>query len=180
MRLSWPYGFARAVAVTVPLIAALLSAGCSNTGRFAGPSWNLTGGKGSAPLPPQPVYQQQPQAAGLPASARHAPSYQNGRDPITGRTPGFGSPQHGMDARPLPPPTQPQQSQPRPAQPPAYRPGPASGTATPLQHRMVEVRPGQSLAAIAGEQRVSIAALMQANGLRDPYVIPGQQLIIPR
>ena len=29
---------------------------------------------------------------------------------------------------------------------------------------------------IAGEHRVSIASLMQANGLRDPYVIPGQHV----
>jgi LysM repeat protein len=45
--------------------------------------------------------------------------------------------------------------------------------------RTVEVLPGHSLAVIAARHRVSIAALMAANKMRDPYVYPGQVLILP-
>jgi hypothetical protein len=173
----------RAVSFLLPMCAAIVIAGCSNSGRFGGPSWNLTGGKGAAPLPEQPIHRQ-PQAVGLPAPDRQPPIYRGGRDPVSGRAPGWGTPQHGLETRQLPPPQQSQpHSLPPAAQPPAYLP-PANKPSPRGQQgasagKLVDVRPGQSLAMIAGEHQVSIASLMQANGLRDPYVIPGQQLVIP-
>jgi hypothetical protein len=80
---------------------------------------------------------------------------------------------------PLPPPSYRLPPPQVPATPePGYR-APPPRSSTGAQSRTIEVRPGQSLAMIAAEHRVSIAALMQANGLRDAYVIPGQMLTIP-
>lgn len=187
MRYPGQCALRRASSLLVParlaaLCAALMIAGCSGGGRFAGPSWNLTGGKGAAPLPEQPIHRQ-PQAAGLPAPERQPPIYRGGRDPVSGRAPGWGAPQSGFETRPLPQasPQQNQMQQPAVRQPDTRTPSsPSRGAQGAPAGHLVEVRPGQSLAMIAGEHRVSIASLMQANGLRDPYIIPGQQLVIPQ
>jgi hypothetical protein len=181
---------ARPCGLFVPLVLALALSGCSSS-KLSGPSWNLTGGKGATPIPERPINPNPPQAAGLPAPERQPPIYRGGRDPVSGRAPGWGTPPAGFDNRA----SQPQAAQPQyQGQPPAYVPGasapgapvyaPSGGAAMPSAGsgngpRTVDVRPGQSLASIAAENRVSIASLMQANKLRDAYVIPGQQLVIP-
>jgi hypothetical protein len=180
--LGRPYGVSMAAA------AALFLAGCSANAKLSGPSWNLTGGKGATPIPERPINANPPQPAAVPQPNGNVPVYRGGRDPVSGRAPTWGAPPQGFA-------TQPQQSPPAyvpPQQPasapqpsynaPAYTPPvqqPRAPVATQNGARTVEVRPGQSLAIIASEQRVSIAALMQANNLRDAYVIPGQTLVIP-
>jgi hypothetical protein len=153
---------------------ALVMGACSHT-TMPGPTWNLTGGKDRAPLPPKAIYAEPPRQAALPPtppSQLPVAPYRGGRDPITGRAPTFGGTQPGL--------------QPTPATPPAMtQPSPAEqrSQAAPAQNsrgRVVEVRPGQTLTMIAAEQRVSLASLMAANNLRDPYLIPGQMLTIPR
>ena len=139
--------------------AALLVGACSGAGTFPGPSWNLTGGKDATRPPQQP-----------------STTYRGGRDPITGRSATWGgTPQGGpppaIEVQPLPAAMPP---------PPSLRQSPSPAHVPAVRASQVEVRPGQSLAAIAAEQRVSIASLMAANKLRDPYVIPGQVLVIPR
>jgi hypothetical protein len=184
---------ARPCGLFVPLVLALALAGCSSS-KLSGPSWNLTGGKGATPIPERSINPNPPQAAGLPAPERQPPIYRGGRDPVSGRAPGWGTPPAGFDNRSSQPPSaQPSSSQPYQSQPPAYNPGAVApgapvyspgGAAMPTAApgygpRTVDVRPGQSLASIAADNRVSIASLMQANKLRDAYVIPGQQLVIP-
>jgi LysM domain len=149
-------------------IAALALGACSST-SMPGPSWNLTGGKDRAPMPPKPIYADPPKQAALAPSAANAPvaTYRGGRDPITGRAPSFGGAQPGFQpAQPPLPPTEP-------------RPRDQRSQASNPNARTVEVRPGQTLSMIATEQRVSLAGLMAANNLRDPYLIPGQILTIP-
>jgi hypothetical protein len=171
----------------VPLVLAIALAGCSANAKLSGPSWNLTGGKGAAPVPERPINAHPPQAAGLPAPDRQPPIYRGGRDPVSGRAPGWGTPPAGFDnrasqphaAQPYSAPPYQPQTQPAPASSaPSY--APQSGAVAPGNGlRTVDVRPGQSLASIAADNRVSIASLMQANKLRDAYVIPGQRLVIP-
>ena len=161
--------------VAVATVCAVTS-GCSNSGRFAGPSWNLTGGKDTLPMPSQPVYATPTQP---PVSAPGQPQppvvYRGGRDPVTGRAlPPVGSRQT-IEQMPLAPPAEPRSAPMQAGQTPIGQPS----SYRPARPGTVEVKPGQSLAIIASEHRVSIASLMTANQLRDPYVIPGQQLVIP-
>jgi hypothetical protein len=154
-------------------IATALLAACSNATRFNdGPTWSLTGGKDAAPPPP----------------GRVEPTYRGGRDPATGRA----VQQQGAMAPGAPagngqyiaPPPRPYD------QAPAAQPGavPARGVAgatyaqlgtNTYARKIVTVQPGDSLASVAAAHRVSIASLMFANNLRDAYVSPGQQLVIP-
>lgn len=157
------------------VISLAFALGACSHNSMPGPTWNLTGGKDRAPLPPKPIYAEPPRHSALPLpvpSQQPVVTYRGGRDPITGRAPSLGGTQPGL--QPLQAPS-PALTQPRPADQrsdvlPAHKGG----------ARVVEVRPGQSLSMIATEQRVSIASLMAANNLRDPYLIPGQTLTIPR
>lgn len=163
MRISTGSARLRSAQLVVACACLCLGA-CSGGSTFPGPSWNLTGGRQAAELPAKPV--------ATPLAPQQSPNtYRGGRDPVTGRAATFGgSPQ----AFPLPPAAPDIAARTPP--PAATQPMPVPG----VRASQVEVRPGQSLAAIAAEQRVSIASLMAANKLRDPYVIPGQVLAIPR
>lgn len=152
----------------VAVCSSLVVGACSGNGTFPGPSWNLTGAKDAAQLPAKPVT---PTLTQQPPSA----AYRGERDRMTGLSQPFGAP---PQAYPMPPAQPPSTAQPQLLPPPAQ--SIALARAPKLRAGQVEVRPGQSLAVIASEQRVSIAALMAANKLRDPYVIPGQVLTIPR
>jgi hypothetical protein len=167
--------------------ASAMLAGCSASGSIRGPSWNLTGGRDSVPPPPKPAEPLRPVAT---PSAPAAPvvTYRGGRDPVTGRAPSLGGPPQGLDQRGWD--RGPESVQPMPVNRPAAAPvmeraplPPVAPAAAPVinkqGHRTVDVLPGHSLAMIAKRHNVSIAALMQVNGLRDPYVYPGQQLVLP-
>ena len=155
----------------VAVCAATGLGACSSGSTFPGPSWNLTGGKDTAqPKPIAPLDARE--TSRPPDPTKPAATYRGGRDPVTGRAPPWGGTSQAVALPPaqlapvgqsLPPPQ---------AAAPAHAPAPRAS--------QVEVKPGQSLSTIAAEQRVSIAALMTANRLRDPYVIPGQVLIVPR
>jgi LysM repeat protein len=206
------------------VVSCALAAGACSHNPMPGPTWNLTGGKDRAPLPPKSIYAEPGRTepgrtepsrqAALPPAPSQQPVviYRGGRDPVTGRAPSFGGTQPGLQVAPAIP--QPAMTEPRsgeqrshvaptypaysgPPQPHAAQPHaaqthaaqthavqPRAGQPTPpvpnARGRVIEVRPGQTLSIIAAEQRVSIAALMTANNLRDPYLIPGQALIIPR
>lgn len=154
-------------------IATALLAGCSNATRFNdGPTWSLTGGKDAAPPPP----------------GRTEPAYRGGRDPVTGRAvqqqSGIAPGAPPANGQHLPPPPRPydQALAAQPGTPPAR--GVAGVASTQLGsnaygRRIITVQPGDSLAGVAAAHRVSIASLMFANNLRDAYVLPGQQLVIP-
>lgn len=170
-------------------LAALTLAGCSSGPSLSGPSWNLTGSRASVATPPKVMSQPATANPNVPE-----PVYRGGRDPQTGRA---------MTEGPTPPPSQaapptvvatatpyPAASQPRHVtttvvMPPAAAPAPVAASAPPAvvpgqRPQVVEVRQGDSLAKIAADYKVSIASLMQANKLRDPYVSPGQWLVLPK
>lgn len=170
-------------------LAALTMAGCSSGPSLSGPSWNLTGSRASVATPPKVMSQPATPNANVPE-----PIYRGGRDPQTGRAMTEGSVTPPPQATPpvavaaaTPPPAAPQT---RPVTttvvtPPAAAPAPAAASAPaagiPGQRpQVVEVRQGDSLAKIAADYKVSIASLMQANKLRDPYVTPGQWLVLPK
>lgn len=161
-------GLYRSALAPLPLVvAAALLPGCSNATRFNdGPTWSLTGGKDAAPAPP---------------AGRLEPSYRGGRDPVTGRA----IQQHnGLAATPPPPANSEVRSLAPPPRP--YDQAIAAQPAAPARlgtnaygRRIITVQPGDSLASVAAAHRVSIASLMFANNLRDAYVSPGQQIVIP-
>jgi hypothetical protein len=177
--------FLRTVIPFVIIAGSVGLAGCSASGSIRGPSWNLTGGRDAVPPPPKPVEPIRPAAMPHEAPAPHA--YRGGRDPVTGRAPTWGGAPQGFEPRDrerpsasippspvlraAPPPPSVQMA---PLPPMTSRPAPQAAAP-----RTVEVLPGQSLAMIAKRNNISIAVLMQANNLRDPYVFPGQVLILP-
>jgi hypothetical protein len=169
-------GLGRLTFTVALAVAGLTAAGCSNGSRFAGPSWNLTGGKETLPVPSQPVYAPPVKPSAMaPREPQPAVVYRGGRDPLTGRAPAWRGSQQTVEQVPLRASGEPHSvPMPDPRAPAAQTP-----LARPARPGTVEVRPGQTLAIIASEHRVSIASLMTANQLRDPYVIPGQTLIVP-
>jgi LysM domain len=172
-----PLGCVSALLAVVSL--ALVLGACSHT-TMPGPTWNLTGGKDRALLPPKPIYAEAPRQAALPPpppTLQPVATYRGGRDPITGRAPSFGGAQPGLRPAPAQPPAM---TQPRPMDQKSQVEPVRVARAPADRARTVEVRPGQTLSIIATEQRVSLASLMAANNLRDPYLIPGQMLTIPR
>lgn len=173
---------ARPAFVAVAGITALLLAGCSNGPTLKGPSWNLTGSRNAVPTA-------SPQTAITPPAPQ--PAYRGGRDPVTGRAQTEGAPSPAIAAAPAPqPPHTPPVAAPQvrtaavtPPPMPVVQPTPPAqpmATASGGRPQVVEVKQGDSLAKIAAEHKVSIASLMQANKLRDPYISPGQWLVMPR
>lgn len=163
-------------------IAALLLAGCSNGPTLKAPSWNLTGSRNAVPTASS-------QAAITPPAPQ--PAYRGGRDPVTGRAPTESTPSPAHTAVPAPQVPQVQPAAPTPVrtaavtpppQPvaPPSPPRPPAASASGGRPQVVEVKQGDSLAKIAAEHKISIASLMQANKLRDPYISPGQWLVMPR
>ena len=76
-----------------------------------------------------------------------------------------------------------------PAPQPAARPVASAPTAAPAAvpavpakpggPRVVVVGPDDTLTGISGRHRTSIAAIMAANNLASPRIVPGQRLVIP-
>ena len=120
------------------------------------------------------------------------PAYRGGRDPVSGRAdnwpPAAPPPVASRPPAPVPqynsPPAaaypQSAYAQP-PASPygytsPAYRPAPVPAPAGPGS---VEVRQGDTLYRIARAYNVTVPELMQANGLQNESIRPGQRIYIP-
>lgn len=165
-----------------PILAgmvAILLAGCSNGPSLKAPSWNLTGSRNAVPTASSqaPITPPAPQ-----------PAYRGGRDPVTGRAPTEGTPSPSLAAAPAAQPSEPPAAAvpvrtaaiTPPPQPVAPTPPPPSAKVSGGRPQVVEVKQGDSLARIAAEHKVSIASLMQANKLRDPYISPGQWLVMPK
>jgi LysM repeat protein len=152
----------------------IILAGCSSAMRLGGPSWNLTSGRDSAaasrPTGPAAVAPAQPPTY----------TYRGGRDPMTGKAEASSRAPQGIERRELAlPPVASAPTQPPVATAHAVPTVPPSRAPVVAGRRTVEVLPGHSLATIAAHNRVSIAALMSANKLRDAYVYPGQVLVLP-
>jgi LysM repeat protein len=148
-------------------IAATGVAGCAKSNPD-GPTWSLTGSRGAAPLPPEPI------------SPR--PEYKGGRDAQTGlaRAPGpqpitaIQPARHAaVEIAPLPP-IAGQAANTKPAAAPAARPGRTADGRT-----IIDVQTGDTLTSISAAHHVSVAALMFANNLRSPAVQPGMRLVLP-
>lgn len=195
MRISVTRPFACTAAVASLALIALT--GCSNGPSISGPSWNLTGSRTSVTTPPKVMSAPVSQDASTPQ-----PVYRGGRDPVTGRAAAEGPiapqaptmppttiaaatpPPAALAPRAAPAPV-PQTTAPTASAPPAATPSavPTSAPAaagTNQRPQVVEVQQGDSLAKIAAQYKVSIASLMQANKLRDPYISPGQWLVLPK
>lgn len=203
MRINVP-----ALSSGAPLRAALLAAavslgGCGNGPSISGPSWNLTGSRTSvAPSPStsitqppktEPVYRggrdpvtgrAEPEAPAPAKVAALAPPTQlPAQAPALAAAPKLVQPP--SHATPPPPTTA---AAPTPTPTPTLTPVAAATTAlAPVavmkpagRPQVVEVKQGDSLARIASEYKVSIASLMHANKLRDPYIAPGQWLVLPK
>lgn len=202
MRINVP-----ALSSDAPLRAALLAAavslgGCGNGPSISGPSWNLTGSRTSVAPSPSTSITQPPK--------KTEPVYRGGRDPVTGRAePEAPAPAKVAALAPptqLPAQAPALAAAPKLVQPPSHATPPPPTTAaaptptptlTPVaaattalapvavmkpagRPQVVEVKQGDSLARIASEYKVSIASLMHANKLRDPYIAPGQWLVLPK
>ena len=89
--------------------------------------------------------------------------YKGGRDPVTGIAP-------NLDGQLPPPPAA-----------PARKPAPPRqmATAAPTAGSSIVVQPGDTLSAISRKSGVTVAALMQANNLANPNIVPGQTLTVP-
>ncbi len=181
MRIT-PKRLARRLSAVLAVGSLSVICGACSHSTMPGPTWNLTGGKDRTPVPPKAIYAEQPRQAALPQPApQPLVTYRGGRDPVTGRAPSFGGTQPGLQPVSQPPAlTQPRPIDKRSQLAPLQKAPVGSDPVRSIPVRFVEVRPGQSLSMIASEQRVSIGSLMAANNLRDPYVIPGQTLTIPR
>lgn len=140
----------------------------------------------SAPPQPQPGYG----AGGYPAQGGYPPA--QGYEPEQRQMPppGYGQPPYPASGYQPPPAQQPypppQAYQPAPAQAPAqpYLPPPQQAYRQPGAPvgggpATVEVRKGDTLYRIARAHNVTVADLMQANGLQSQTIKEGQRLTIP-
>lgn len=207
MRFSQFLSSARPAAVAI--VAMLALAGCSNGPSLSGPSWNLTGSRMSVSTPPkvmsqpasadanapQPVYRGGRDPVTGRASADGAPaqplaSLASPPTTVAAATPPPAGPPAAPPPRSVAAPAAVQASVPQAAPVPAVAPPPTQAppvavsapSAVPSGQRpqVVEVQQGDSLAKLASQYKVSIASLMQANKLRDPYISPGQWLVLPK
>jgi murein DD-endopeptidase MepM/ murein hydrolase activator NlpD len=175
---------ASAVALTI------MMAGCSaDIGRFDSTSFSLDGGNNataSIPTPPERVYAQNDtwngpvgagansgynpsnsgvQVSALPAPVASEPSY---RQP----TPSYQQPARSYA------PSRAAYAPPRREEPSRHiaemRPQSSGG-----RGETIEVRQGDTLYALSRRHHVSVAELMDANGMSEPHLRPGQRLQLP-
>lgn len=157
------------------VLAALLTGGCSaDVARFDSPAFNLSGG-GSA-MPAQ--------------SPRNGGGFPGSDAGTTGPTESYTPPpsRKGVDVAALPEVRQPPSAAPLPAvaPPPAAKPerkpvaAPAAQPSAPVAGgEQIEVQQGDTLFGLSKRHHVSVAELMQVNGLQNPNLKPGQKLTLP-
>ena len=91
--------------------------------------------------------------------------YKGGRDPVTGVAP-------NLDGQLPAPPVAPSRKSAASRQVATAAPAATPGAS-------ITVQPGDTLSGLARKSGVSVAALMQANGLASPKIVPGQTLVVP-
>lgn len=161
------------------LSVATALAGCatSNSGAGGSPS-GLAGTSQAAvpaPIPPAAMAEPPPEVPPGPPSKSYA--YRGGRDPITGQaavTEGAPEPL-AVDANGDIVPANGKSG----AKHAAARPA-AGGKVAVGAGGSIVVQKGDSLYRIAQRHRVTVSALMSANGLSSPNIVPGQRLVLPR
>ncbi len=194
----------RAVAVFAFVATSMLLQACSSSREQGdGGSWKLWGDDSPKTASKSPSGASNPQWRqpsafdndGPPANGA-GPTYRGGRDPMTGRAsdwpPAAPPPVETTNLPPVP-----QYSQPAPAyNPPPYASSaapppraapfqPAAGYAPPspaLARQTpgsIDVQQGDTLYRIARANNITVPALMQANGLTNESIRPGQRLMIP-
>jgi hypothetical protein len=145
------------------LAAALLLAGCAQNSGSAGPE-TITG---SAPQVRVARAEAEEAPRPVPPDPYKSVQYRGGRDPVSGVAPGLDG---QMPAPPTPPAA---------AKRTATAAKPAAATAAAVSGTIVEVKPGDTLFAIAARNKVTLTALRQANQLTSDKIIPGQRLVLP-
>jgi len=149
----------------VALAAVVLPACSGSTTRFEQPSsWRFNDRDAAGPDRPYPnarSYGQSDYGSDY--------EYRGGRDPATGvaRRPSW-SPTGSVAAAPLPAPM------------PDYAGSYAGRRSEGYDYRTIYVQPGDTIEVISQRHNVPVAALMEANRLDSPYVVPGQRLLLPR
>ena len=165
------------LAASLTLGAALALAGCSaDVARLDGPGPRLAG---AGPIPSESIGGRR--NAGAPsvydnsgwgnsgprvAAVQPAPSGQYDRVASLPDASAPINPSHPFDA-------------PKRTQPVTAAPSPRSGAVPVSAGATIDVQPGDSLYSIAKKHNVSVAALMDLNGLKTPSLKPGQQLRLP-
>lgn len=146
----------RVLAGSLAVIALVSVAGCSSgQGQREVDSRGMTA---CGPRPPRAVLEEDEDAPRpVPPDPYKSFRYRGGRDPGSGVAP-------GLDGN------SPAASRTR-QQPAAAPAGPGKSS--------IVVAQGDTLYAIAARHRVSVAALMQANNLQGPTIVPGQRLTLP-
>jgi hypothetical protein len=144
--------------VTVVVTLALALPGCANTTLPKmpdGPSWSLTDKK--PPPPPAPGVVRSSLGA-RPESANSTYEYRGGRDPVTGAA----TPRENTT-------------------PPAITRTVTGAHSQPNRPsgQMIEVKKGDTLHGLSLTHHVSLKALMEANNLTRPTIVPGQKLMLP-
>ncbi|HWB46915.1 MAG TPA: peptidoglycan DD-metalloendopeptidase family protein [Hyphomicrobiaceae bacterium] len=197
---------ARAGVVRAAIVSlAVTAAGCSSdVTRFNFPTFNLTGETSSLPTPPEPIGRSSYDAGGsasytpppyAPPPAPYTPPSYSQSSYAPGPTAYAQQPSQAPYGSPAPSYSQPA---PRPYVPAAESSGggaghwtvsprgtPISGNTTPPAvaasgDRTIQVQEGDSLYGIAQRYHVSIAELMDRNGLESGGSIrPGQTLVLP-
>lgn len=162
-------------AMIAALCAAPVLAGCANSGSSpassppaSSPS-GLAGRSQSAP-PASAVAEPPPEVPPGPPAKSYA--YRGGRDPLTGQATiieGAAEPL-AVDPDGIPVHAKRNSSATKPSV--KARKAPSGGA--------IVVQKGDSLYRIAQRYHVTVAALMSANGLTSPNIMPGQQLVLPR
>ena len=152
---------------------AVLAAACARDGGGQGP---LTGSISDARQTARAeTYEDDEAPRAVPPDPYKGVRYRGGRDPLSGTAPGLDG------TMPAPAAARSPARQPLAESRQALGLAPARPTAPDGagQRQMIEVREGDTLYALAARNRVSVAALMQANNLTTPRIVPGQRLLLP-
>ena len=159
----------------VSLLAGLVLC-CAASGCASNPAANSRGLTGSVDKPLDQsarAEEDEEPVRPVPPDPYRGVQYKGGRDPVTGAAP-------NLDGQLPPPPVVA-----APARKNATRTAvaiaasPATAKAATASDLSIQVQPGDTLTSIARKYQVTVAALMQVNGLATPKIMAAQTLIIP-